>query len=218
MKLSIICESNRLNADQLVSKLRSIPNIKASSYSPHVVSIEIYPDEIEKCKAIIKHSKWQIHSLTIGKRRRTNKDLNGVSMAYIDATPLKNERYAYDTDELYHITDSGKLDQILVNGLLMKSETPGMKFPKRIYLYPSKDMAISRYRMASKLKRFANKANFRPTLLRIDNSKHKYDTFIDPEHYMGMGGNADDMVNVPIYTTKRIHPSDISVINVPLDT
>lgn len=214
MKLSIICEYVKLNAEQLVSKLRSIPDIKAWSYSPHVVSLEVYPDDMEKCKAIIKHSKWQIHSYTIGKRRRTNQDTNEVDVAYIDATPLRNERYAYNTDELYHITDISKLDRILANGLLIKSDTPGMKFPRRIYLYPSKDMAISRYRMASRLNTFANKANFRPALLRIDNSKHKYDTFIDPEYYMGMGGNADDLINVPIYTTKRILPSDISVINV----
>lgn len=197
MKLSFITESKRLEANEIVDELKKY-GVKASSYSEHVVNVKSEPQNVDKIKAFAKHVKWQVH--------RVSSESKGF--VYLDLTPLKNTEIKLNKI-LYHVTEKKFLNDILENGLRVGSNTPGMNFPKRIYLHSSIEKASTWYHAADKLGLFANKKGFVPVMLSVDNKNGRYKTFVDPEYYMGMGGDGD----IPVYVSKNIHPKDISVVD-----
>lgn len=200
MRLIMINESD----SEIVTKALTGLCISKPFSTKHTIEFKIGFENIDRVKRLLRHHGWQLHS--------NSEPRKGI--VYASATPIKNERYKAPK-KLYHITDRTKLPSIAAQGLNLKSETPGMKFPKRLYLYPTEEMAVVRYNMAVELKFFANKKFDDPVLLVIDNSDGRYNAFIDPEYYLGMGGD-DDPTNVPIYTTKTIKPSDITLHDVVL--
>lgn len=197
MKLSITTEGKRLESGEIVDRLRKY-GVRADSYSEHVVSIKSEPDKIDKIKTLAKYAKWQVH--------RISEEVRGF--IYLDLTPLKNAEVAL-YQILYHVTEKKFVNDIINNGLHIGSNTPGMNFPRRIYLHPTIEKASTWYHMADKIGLFANKKGFIPVMLSINNKNGKYKTFIDPEHYMGMGGGEE----APVYVSKNINPEDISIVN-----
>lgn len=204
MKLQQIHEAKQLSSNELASILKN--NGFDPFASEHTISLNTSKDQLDKLKLLLKRARWQIHSLG-GKE----------SILYMDISPIKNKKYEYDTTTLYHVTDKEYLDSILKNGLLLNSNTPGMNYPKRVYLYPTKRKALRSYKAASVLGHNFKKKNKDPILLQIDNSEHKYPVFIDPENYMGFSSD-DDPVNVPTYTSRKIDPKDIKVLNIDANT
>ncbi len=198
MRLFSISEGASSASAKVVDALKNFGIIKPFD-SNHAISFKVAPDQLDRVKSLLRHYGWQLHSASTPSK----------GVIYADATPLKNQPYKAPP-VLYHITDRANLPEIMEKGLNLKSQTPGMKFPKRLYLYPTEEMAAKRFEMARQLKRFANKVMPDPVVLRIDNRHGRYNTFIDPEYHMGMGGD-DDQVNIPIYTTKTVRPTDISV-------
>lgn len=145
MKLSIITEGKRLDASEIVDKLKKL-NIRANNYSEHVVSIKTEVYKIDQIKAVARYAKWQIH--------RMSKESKGS--VYLDLTPIKNVEVRLH-QMLYHVTETKFLDDITNNGLRIGSGTPDMNFPKRIYLHSTIEKAATWYHTADKIGLFANK-------------------------------------------------------------
>ncbi len=116
-----------------------------------------------------------------------------------------------NADTLYHITELKYWPDIQVNGLVLKSKTPGMLYPKRVYFYTDLNMALARLEMARII---ANKKLEEPILLRINNLDNKYAVRLDPEAFMGMGVDQNDLDagRVPVYASRKIVASDIQKI------
>lgn len=199
MRLFIISEGGVASPDEMeklvsgfMDKLRSTPT---------TIDGWIDKKDFNKLFHLIKKHKWYIHSHSnIGEK------------TIVSLVPSKTEMIQHDI--LYHIADGSALYDIMRNGLKLDSKTSGMNYPKRVYLYTDERMALARLNMARQLGHFAKKKIDNPVLLKIDNAKNKYRTRLDPETHMGMGADSDDLNSgrVAVYTSKPIHPDDITVI------
>lgn len=198
MKLSAIYESKSISPEAFSKRLDSIGDVYIKSQ--YSVSVKIDKNMVDRVRALAKHARWQIHTMSNYK--------NGHVLMHI--SPIKSEKYK-SPRVLYHITDKSNVKSIMQNGLGLRSNTPNMSYPRRVYLYPTKIMALQRHYLAHKTGKFANKIMEEPVVLAIDNSHGKYDTFVDPEIGMNIYHDYDEKVNLPVYTTKRIDPSDISI-------
>jgi hypothetical protein len=202
MKLSLLFESAK--SDVIINALKSI-NVNILADSGNAIWVEPYPSQYGQLKFIIKRYGWQIHSLTKYRNRKGEDKLLG------HITPLRGSKYKHTSDKLYHITDISNVDSILTNGLDLKSEALEMRFPKRIYLYPTLDMAVSRLKYARAVNFGGKKID--PALLEIDNSDHNIKLTVDPEAFMDVfASHYDDDVDIPVYTTKIIPPNRIRMI------
>ncbi len=202
MKLS----SLHNNHERLVAAIEStIPGSRAVGVND-LVNIAVPPMDYDKAIFLVKKYGWQVHN-------QGNGQISGRIV--FDVTPIHGSEYKHRQATVYHVTDKANVPEILNSGLQLRSMTDGMRYPRRVYVYPTYKSAYSHYYAAWKLGRMFNRG-MDPVLLKIDNSGGKYKLFIDPEY--GYSGDEFGGEDVPTFTKRVIDPSDISVVEIDRET